>query len=54
MAPPRGAGQIAALIDGCDTDTAVEVRDRALLVMLARLGLRTAEAAALQQRPGRS
>ena len=42
------AGQVGALIDGCDTDTAVGVRDRALLVMLARLGLRTAEAAAVR------
>ena len=42
------AGQVEALIDGCDTDTAVGVRDRALLVMLARLGLRTAEAAAVR------
>jgi integrase/recombinase XerD len=41
-------GQVEALIEGCDTDTAVGVRDRALLVMLARLGLRTAEAAALR------
>ena len=32
------AGQVEALIDGCDTDTAVGARDRALLVMLARLG----------------
>jgi integrase/recombinase XerD len=40
--------QVEALIEGCDTDTAVVVRDRALLVMLARLGLRTAEAAALR------
>jgi integrase/recombinase XerD len=40
--------QVEALIEGCDTDTAVGVRDRALLVMLARLGLRTAEAAALR------
>ena len=42
------AGQVEALIGGCDTDTAVGVRDRALLVLLARLGLRTAEVAALQ------
>jgi integrase/recombinase XerD len=42
------AGQVEALIEGCDTGSAVGVRNRALLVMLARLGLRTAEAAALQ------
>jgi integrase/recombinase XerD len=42
------AAQVEALIDGCDTGCAVGARDRALLVMLARLGLRTAEAAALR------
>jgi site-specific recombinase XerD len=42
------AGQVEALIEGCDTGSVVGVRDRALLVMLARLGLRTAEAAALR------
>src|SRR5215210_8398106 len=41
-------GPVEALIEGCDTDTAVGVRDRALLVMLARLGLRTAEVAAVR------
>ena len=40
--------QVEALTEGCDADTAVGVRDRALLVLLARLGLRTAEAAALR------
>ena len=42
------AGQVEALIAACDTDTSVGARDRAVLVMLARLGLRTAEVAALQ------
>ena len=42
------AGQVEALIEGCDTGSAVGVRDRALLVMLARLGLRTAEVAVLR------
>jgi integrase/recombinase XerD len=42
------AEQVSALIDGCDTGTSVGVRDRAVLVLLARLGLRTAEAAALR------
>jgi integrase/recombinase XerD len=42
------AGQVEALIEGCDTGSVVGVRDRALLVLLARLGLRTAEAAALR------
>jgi integrase/recombinase XerD len=42
------AGQVEALIAACDTDTSVGARDRAVLVMLARLGLRTAEVAALR------
>ncbi|HEX7269513.1 MAG TPA: tyrosine-type recombinase/integrase [Streptosporangiaceae bacterium] len=41
-------GQVEALIEGCDTGSVVGVRDRALLVLLARLGLRTAEAAAVR------
>jgi integrase/recombinase XerD len=40
--------QVEALIQGCDTGCEVGARDRAVLVMLARLGLRTAEVAALQ------
>lgn len=42
------AEQVDALIAGCDVATPVGVRDRALLVLLARLGLRTAEAAAVR------
>ena len=42
------AEQVDALIAGCDTGIPVGVRDRTLLVLLARLGLRTAEAAALR------
>jgi site-specific recombinase XerD len=42
------AGQADALIAGCDLDTAVGLRDHAILVVLARLGLRTAEVAALR------
>jgi integrase/recombinase XerD len=42
------AGQVEALIAACDTATPVGTRDRAVLVMLARLGLRTAEVAALR------
>jgi integrase len=47
---PRGlgAGQVQALIAGCDRGTSVGVRDHAVLVVLARLGLRTAEVAALR------
>jgi site-specific recombinase XerD len=40
--------RVDALIAGCDPGTPVGVRDRAVLVLLARLGLRTAEAAALR------
>ena len=42
------AEQVEALIQGCDTGCEVGARDRAVLVMLARLGLRTVEVAALQ------
>jgi site-specific recombinase XerD len=42
------AGQVEALIAAGDIDTPVGGRDRAVLVMLARLGLRTAEVAALR------
>jgi site-specific recombinase XerC len=46
---PRGlmVGQVEALIASCDLQVAVGVRDHAVLVVLARLGLRTAEVAAL-------
>ena len=46
---PRGLGrdQVAALLEGCGTATAAGVRDRAILTLLARLGLRGAEVAAL-------
>jgi integrase/recombinase XerD len=47
---PRGlpAAEIEQLLAGCDRDTAVGVRDYAVLSLLARLGLRGAEAAGLQ------
>jgi integrase/recombinase XerD len=46
---PRGLqpGQVKALLAGCDTTTAVGLRDHAVLTVLARLGLRGAEVAAL-------
>jgi site-specific recombinase XerD len=46
---PRGltVGQVDALIASCDLDVAVGVRDHAVLVVLARLGLRSGEVAAL-------
>lgn len=39
--------QIAALVASCDRDTAVGRRDRAILLLLARLGLRAGEVAGL-------
>ncbi len=47
---PRGleAGQAERLLAGCDRSTATGRRDFAVLMLLAQLGLRGAEAAALQ------
>jgi site-specific recombinase XerD len=47
---PRGlkAADIEMLLAGCDRETAVGLRDHAVLSLLARLGLRGAEAAGLQ------
>jgi integrase/recombinase XerD len=47
---PRGlaAGQVGQLLEGCDRDTVTGRRDYAILTVLARLGLRGGEAAALQ------
>lgn len=46
---PRGvaAEQVAALLAACDPATAIGTRDRALVLMLVRLGLRAGEAARL-------
>lgn len=46
---PRGvaAEQVAALLAVCDPTTAIGARDRALVLMLVRLGLRAGEAARL-------
>jgi integrase/recombinase XerD len=46
---PRGLGaeQVAALLDGCDPETAVGVRDLAILKLLVRLGMRRGEVAVL-------
>jgi site-specific recombinase XerD len=38
------ADELARVLEACDTQTAVGLRDRALLLLLARLGLRAAEA----------
>jgi integrase/recombinase XerD len=40
--------QVKAMVAGCDLGTEVGLRDHAVLVVLARLGLRTAEVAALR------
>jgi len=47
---PRGldAAMVARLLAGCDRDTIVGRRDYAILIMLARLGLRGAEVAGLE------
>lgn len=46
---PRGVGsdQVARLLDACDPATAIGARDRALVLILVRLGLRAGEAAGL-------
>lgn len=46
---PRGAGadQVAALLAVCDQTTAIGARDRAVVMILVRLGLRAGEAARL-------
>jgi site-specific recombinase XerD len=41
------AGHVDALLAGCDTTVPVGLRDHTILIMLARLGLRGAEVAAL-------
>ena len=47
---PRGlaAGQVRLLLESCDRDTRVGRRDFAILMLLARLGLRRGEVAALE------
>ena len=41
-------GQVAQLLDACDDHSAVGRRDRAVLLLMARLGLRAGEVAALR------
>jgi integrase/recombinase XerD len=41
------AGQVAAMLASCDPATATGRRDRAVLLLLSRMGLRAGEAAAL-------
>ena len=47
---PRGvdADQVAALVGACDVATALGARDRALVMILVRLGLRAGEASRLR------
>ena len=49
---PRGIDRaaLAMLLDGCDQDTTIGARDYAILLLLARLGLRAAEVAAIRLR----
>lgn len=42
------ASEVERLIDSCDTDTIVGVRDRAMLLLLARLALRAGDVAGLR------
>ena len=44
---PLEPGQVAAMLAGCDTGTAAGRRDLAMLTLLARLGMRAGEVAAL-------
>ena len=46
---PRGVStdEVAALLNACDRDTAIGARDRAVVTLLVRLGLRAGEAARL-------
>lgn len=46
--PTMTAADIAALLEGCDRSTPTGVRDFAILMLLARLGLRSIEIARLQ------
>ena len=47
---PRGIdpAALSMLLDGCDRDTTIGARDYAILLLLARLGLRAAEVAAIR------
>lgn len=47
--PPRmGEDRISRLLASCDQSTPIGLRDRAMLLLMARLGLRAAEVAALR------
>ncbi|MEU7745385.1 site-specific integrase [Nonomuraea sp. NPDC049158] len=46
--PTMTAADIQAVLDGCDRSTAVGVRDYAIMILIARLGLRSIEVARLE------
>lgn len=48
--PAMSASEVQRLLDGCDRSTAVGVRDFAMMLLIARLGLRSIEVARLQLR----
>ena len=48
LPPTMAPGDIQLLLDGCDRGTAVGVRDFAIIILAARLGLRSIEVARLQ------
>jgi site-specific recombinase XerD len=50
LPPEMTAGDVQLLLDGCDRGTAVGVRDFAIIMVLARLGLRSIEVARLELR----
>lgn len=48
LPPTMAQGQVDALIDSCDRTTAAGMRDRAMLMLMGRLGLRSGEVVALE------
>jgi site-specific recombinase XerD len=50
LPPEMTVGNVQLLLDGCDRSTAIGVRDFAMIMVLARLGLRSIEVARLELR----
>jgi len=50
LPPTMTAADVQLLLDGCDRSTAIGVRDFAMIMVLARLGLRSIEVARLELR----
>jgi site-specific recombinase XerD len=50
LPPTMTAGGVQLLLDGCDRSTGVGVRDFAIMMLVARLGLRSVEVARLELR----